>query len=178
MAINYILFSSIWNWYSDILYCAICELYPLLIWESTVKSINRLVSYYYKVHCEYLWSAEGKGGAPTTPITCLFDIRSYCLFCGNSDKNSGKKDGYELICVQTLDFQVYVLKACDKWNVEWSSCIHARFGNVKDLYAIDVITILATECLKPTCKFRNNHAWGWYEKWKDSDHASILIHRK
>ena len=35
-----------------------------------------------------------------------FDISSYCLFCGNSDKNYGKNDGYELICVQTLDFHI------------------------------------------------------------------------
>ena len=28
------------------------------------------ISDYYKVHCEYLWSAEGNGGAPTTQITC------------------------------------------------------------------------------------------------------------
>ena len=170
---NYILFSSIWNWYSDILYCAICELYPLLIWESTV---NRLVSDYYKVHCEYFWSAEGKGGAPTTPVTCLFDISSYCLFCGNSDKNSGKKDGYELICVQTSRSM--------SWRLVINGMLNGPVVSVQDLemlktcMSLMLFTILAAESLKPTGKFRNNHAWGWYEKWKDSDHASILIHRK
>ena len=62
----------------------------------------------------------------------LFDISSYCLFCGNSDKNYVKKDGYEMICVQTLDFQAHVLKACDKLDGERSSCIHAIFENVKE----------------------------------------------
>ena len=39
----------------------------------------------------------------------------------------------------TLDFQAHVLKAGDKWDGECSSCIHARFENVKDLHVIVVI---------------------------------------
>ena len=48
-------------------------------------------------------------------------------------------DEHQLICVQTLDFQVHVLEACDKRDDEWSNCICARFENVKDLYVIYVI---------------------------------------
>ena len=44
-----------------------------------------------------------------------------------------------MICAQTLDLQAHVVKACDKWDCEWPSCIHARFENVKDLHVIDVI---------------------------------------
>ena len=39
-----------------------------------MKSVNRLVSDYCKVHCGYLWSAEGKGGALTTPSTCNMEV--------------------------------------------------------------------------------------------------------
>ena len=70
------------------------------------------------------------------------------MFCGNSDKNYGNKDGYELICVQTLDFQAHVLTACDTWDGEWSSCIHARFENVKDLHVIDVINPISSRKFK------------------------------
>ena len=35
-----------------------------------MKSVSQLVSDYYKAHCVYLWSTEGKGGASITLISC------------------------------------------------------------------------------------------------------------
>ena len=37
--------------------------------------------------------------------TTLFDISSNFMFCGNSHKNYGDKDVYELILVWIFDFQ-------------------------------------------------------------------------
>ena len=53
-----------------------------------------------------------------------------------------------MICVQTFDFQVHVLKACDKGYGEWSSCIRVRFENFKDLYVIDVINHISSRKFK------------------------------
>ena len=55
---------------------------------------------------------------------------------------------YELICVQTIDFQVHVLKACDKGDGELSGCIRVRFENFKDLYVIDVINHISSRQFK------------------------------
>ena len=62
-----------------------------------------------KVHVVYLQPAEGKCVVPITwhlfvTITRQL-ISSNCLFCGNSDKNYGEQDGYELVLVWIFNFQ-------------------------------------------------------------------------
>ena len=95
---------SICNCYSDILYCTIYELSLLLTWQNNVKSAIWFVSDYSKVQGVYLQSAYGKrwGSNYMTPLcdnyqTAHFDISSNCLFCGNSEKNYGEKDGRSII---------------------------------------------------------------------------------
>ena len=89
-----------------------------------------LVDDYYKAQLVYLQSTDGKVGELREKLmfqlhdtsfgnyhTNLFDISSNCLVCGNSDKNYGDKDGYEVTLVWIFDFQSRLhclIGACDK----------------------------------------------------------------
>ena len=70
------------------------------------------------------------------------------------------------------------------WRLMIKGAVNGPVVSMQDLkmfktcMSLVLFAILAAESVKPTGEFLNNYAWGWCEKWKYSNHASILIHRK
>ena len=108
--------------------------------------------------------------------TAHFEIRSNCLFCGNSDKNYGEKGGYQLILVRIFNFQSMP-------SVSWRHTIKGMTnGSVVSIQEWHIFktsmprfmfTIFAT-----TNKYSINSCLmlTWKEKvWKL---ASVLVHRE
>ena len=85
---------------------------PIAYLINQCRIIIWLVGDYYKAQLVYLQSTDGNIGELRERLmfqlhdtsfgnyhTNLFDISSNCLVCGNSDKNYGDKDGYEVTLV-------------------------------------------------------------------------------
>ena len=139
------MFHSICNCYSDILYCIIYELSPLLTWRKTMwnQQFGWLATTpKFKGILTIRWGKRWSSNY-MTPLcdkyqTAHFEISSNCLFCGNSDKNYGKKGWVSIDPCSNIHLPVNafnVLEACDKRDDKWFSCIHTRMEYIQDLHA-------------------------------------------
>ena len=86
--------------------------------------------------------AKAKDSSPAVrrrSTSQLFNVKEQCLFCGLPAKYSGKKKGYDVIPVRTMDFQDTVLMICKERTDPWSQIVHGRLQYLRDLHASDAI---------------------------------------
>lgn len=89
---------------------------------------------------------SGSGGAgeqrsfinrrSTTPN---FNSRNHCFLCGLAAKYEGKKKGYDVIPVRTMDFQESIFKCCEQRKDNWSETVLGRLEYLRDLHAADAV---------------------------------------
>ena len=72
-----------------------------------------------------------------------FRWKEHCLFCGGSAKYDGKKRGFEVIPVRTIDFQDSIAKVCQERNDTWAETVLGRLEFANDLHAADAVLISA-----------------------------------
>lgn len=82
----------------------------------------------------------------TKPESCVlrsavpqFDFTKHCLFCEQIAKYDGKKRGYDVFPVHTMDFQATVEKICDDRKDRWAETVAVRIAFVQDQTAADAI---------------------------------------
>lgn len=89
-----------------------------------------------------------KDGIPPEPKTpCIlrsespmFDFKEHCLFCGTFARyNEGKKRGYDVFPVRTIDFQSSVYQQCKNRGDDWSNVVEGRLAFAHDLHAADAV---------------------------------------
>ena len=68
-----------------------------------------------------------------------FDFKTKCLFCAQPDKYGGKKKGFELVPVKTMDFHYSVKQASLRRDDSWSKRVHARVLSAIDLHSADAV---------------------------------------
>ena len=68
-----------------------------------------------------------------------FNSSEHCIFCGQSAKYDGKKKGFDVIPVRTIDFQETIRITCNKRNDDWSQTLLGRLEYLQDLHAADVV---------------------------------------
>lgn len=71
--------------------------------------------------------------------TEAFAFTENCLFCGQFAKCDGKKRGYDVYPVRTLDFQKTILNICSIREDAWAQKVSARIEFATDLPAVDAI---------------------------------------
>ena len=68
-----------------------------------------------------------------------FNFKEHCLFCGVSAKYDGKKKGFGVIPVRTMDFHNSITAICEQRKDEWAAKVQARLLSVHDLHAADSV---------------------------------------
>lgn len=68
-----------------------------------------------------------------------FDFKQNCLFCGHHAKLEGKKRGFDVYPVVTLQFEKSVKEICQERADDWAMIILQRFSTVSDLPAAEAI---------------------------------------
>lgn len=68
-----------------------------------------------------------------------FRWNEHCLFCGGSAKFDGKKRGFEVIPVRTIDFQDSIAEVCQERNDTWAETVLGRLEFANDLHAADAV---------------------------------------
>ncbi|KAL5020675.1 hypothetical protein ScPMuIL_002240, partial [Solemya velum] len=84
-------------------------------------------------------SSSGENSAKLRSESPQFIFKEHCLFCGLAAKYDGKKRGFNIIPVRTMDFQGTVTKICESRNDEWSRAVYGRILSVNDLPAADAV---------------------------------------
>ncbi len=91
------------------------------------------------LHCQKL--VNNKSSSSTSQATrrsqSYFNFREHCLFCGTEDKYNGKKRGYNIYPVRTVDFQVNIERICKERDDEWAHVVLGRIQSANDLHAAD-----------------------------------------
>ena len=67
----------------------------------------------------------------------LFRFERDCFFCGTLAKLNGKKRGFDVFPVRTLDFQHTIRELCAKRNDEWGNTVLGRLEYAQDLPAVE-----------------------------------------
>ena len=68
-----------------------------------------------------------------------FNVQEQCIFCGLPAKYTGKKKGYDVIPVRTMEFQDTVLMICKERTDPWSQVVLGRLEYLRDLHASDAV---------------------------------------
>ena len=68
-----------------------------------------------------------------------FNYSEHCLFCGQSAKYKGKRKGFDVIPVRTMEFQETILKTCRERNDDWSQTVLGCLEYLRDLHAADAV---------------------------------------
>ena len=177
---------SICNWYSDILYCTMCQLFLLPTWYNYAESLIWLVDDYYKVQLVYLQSTDGKvkGAegknwwsnytAQFLPFIIQFFLTLVPIvwFVAIQTRSMATKMGmnWSLCEYSTSNWCLHCLiGACDKRDNEWSHCIRTRIKHIWDLHSMDDVYHICNKKIRASIP-----VWCWHEK-KDPNLASILV---
>ena len=70
-------------------------------------------------------------------VTTAFDYKENCIFCGLTANYDGKKRGFNVIPIETQEFQNSIAQVCKARNDEWSITVLGRIEYALDLCAAD-----------------------------------------
>lgn len=69
----------------------------------------------------------------------IFTFKEHCFFCGESAKYDGRKKGFEVIPVRTIEFKDSIHQICRERNDEWANIVLGRIEFASDLHAVDAV---------------------------------------
>lgn len=85
-------------------------------------------------------SSNSLGGTTRRSTKPAFIWKEHCLFCGGVAKYDGKKKGFDVTPVRTMDFEHSIRESCRERNDDWAETVLGRLEfATADLHAADAV---------------------------------------